>query len=333
MIERILFITLSNIGDVILTTPCLSVLRGNFPKAKITVLVGPRAFGIFASAKTVDEVIVYDKTLSLWDKWLLVRELQRYDFDMVVDLRNTVIPFLLGAPHKTPLSRAPLKKITSKREQHLACLKSAAKKLNMNWDLETPFDFYSQEDIRKMRQKLAEKKIEPGELILITPGAQSSLKRWTLEGFAVLADRLIREQRKKVVLAGSKADMPVVDGILSRSAEGLADFTGETSFRELAALMSLSQLVISNDSAPLQLAYELKIPVVALFGPTDYRKFGRVSGTRVIVRRDLPCSPCGSAQCLIPETKACLVGLDPDEVYRACLEILGKKEFFHAENS
>jgi len=333
VIERILFITLSNIGDVILTIPCLSVLRGNFPEAKITVLVGPRAFNIFASAKAVDEVIVYDKTLSLWDKWLLVRELQRYDFDLVVDLRNTVIPFLLGAPHRTSLARKKLKKILAKRDQHLACMRPAVERLNLDWNLEAPFDFYSDEDVRNMRRKLAEKKIDPADLVLITPGAQSSLKRWTLEGFAALADRLIREGRKKVVLAGAKADMPVVDGILARSSGGVIDFTGETSFRELAALMSLAQLVVSNDSAPLQLAYELKAPVVALFGPTDYRRFGRESGSRLIIRRDLPCSPCGAAQCLIPETKACLVGLDPDEVYRACIRIFGKRELFHAGNS
>lgn len=320
--KKILFVTLSNIGDVILTLPCLAVLRGNFPKAEISVMAGPRAVQIFDGARSVSRVIVYDKTKSLREKWKLVRGLRRERFDLVVDLRNTLIPFLIAPSWRTPLARGFLKKIEAKREQHLACMKRIGKGLAIDRTRTEPFDFYSAGDLAAVGKRLADCGIKPSEMVLMTPGAQSHLKRWTLEGFAGLADRLAREQGKKVVFAGSSSDSPVVQGILSFSKEPHMNFSGSTSIRELAALMSLSRLVISNDSAPLQMAYELHVPVVAIFGPTDFRKFGRMDGSRKIVRKELSCSPCEVAQCKAKEVQACLTRISADDVYRACLGLL-----------
>jgi len=324
MIRKILFITLSNIGDVILTIPCLSVLRGNFPKARITVLAGPRTVQIFEGAKAVDRVIAYDKTRSLWEKGKLAGALRGERFDLVVDLRNTLIPLLLFPALRTSLFRGFLKKVEPKREQHLACLRRIEKKLKLDWNRIGPFDFYSVEELRKVKALLAEKGIGAGPFVLVTPGAQSDLKRWSLEGFAGLADRLCREEKVRVVFAGSRADMPVVDGILSFAKEPHTSLAGETSLRELAALMSLARMVISNDSAPLQLAYELEVPVVAIFGPTNHRKFGRSDGDRRLIRKALSCSPCELAQCSIGE-RVCMNDIRVREVYAACAELLAKK--------
>ena len=60
-IRNILVISLSNIGDIILTTPVISLLRDHFPKNRITVLVGPKGASILEKSETINEVTVYDK--------------------------------------------------------------------------------------------------------------------------------------------------------------------------------------------------------------------------------------------------------------------------------
>ena len=97
MVNKILFITLSNIGDVILTLPVLDYLREEFPHSDITVMVGPRPKEVFENNPNIDRLIVYDKHLRLNEKIRLFNELKKENFDMVVDLRNTLYGALLPA--------------------------------------------------------------------------------------------------------------------------------------------------------------------------------------------------------------------------------------------
>lgn len=325
-VQNILFITLSNLGDVILTTPVLSVLRGNFPEAKITVLVGPRAYPVLAGSTVADEIVIYDKEKPWLEKWKLVKELRRRNFDLVVDLKNSAIPYLLNPRVKTSCFRAGLKNIISKREQHLACLRHFEKQLPLDYGKTIPFDFFSEVDLAAVKGKLQARNVRACDLVLMAPGANTHLKRWRAEGFAAVADRLIREQKKKVALIGAPSDHAVIDEITQYAHERLIDLSGETTMRQLAALLSVSELLVANDSSPMQLAYEMKIPVAAIFGPTDDRKFGRENKTSLVIRKKLSCTPCESAQCLIPQTKACLLEVEPEEVYQACVTLLSRRE-------
>ena len=325
-VRNILFITLSNLGDVILTIPVLSVLRGNFPDAAITVLVGPRAFPVLQGSTLADEIMVYDKKGSLPYQWKLLRELRSRNFDLVVDLKNSAFPYLLNPRVRTSCFRGSLKKIASKREQHLACLRPVEKKLSIDYAKSTPFDFFSESDLSAVKNKLKARGLENARLAVMAAGANTHLKRWTTEGFAAVADRLAREHKMKVILIGADHDRPVIDEIMQYANERLADFCGETTMRQLSALLSLSGLLVANDSSAMQLAYEMKIPVVAVFGPTDDRKFGRINETSAVVRKNLPCAPCNAAQCRIPEIKKCLHEVTPEEVYQACVHLLSRRE-------
>jgi len=325
-VRNILFITLSNLGDVILTVPVLSLLRGNFPEAVITVLVGPRACPVLQGSAVADEIIIYDKNGSLPYKWKMLRDLRSRKFDLVVDLKNSAFPYLLNPRFRTSCFRGGLKKIESKREQHLACLRHFEDKLPIDYGKSAPFDFFSAADLAAVKTKLRARGLDFGRLAVMAPGANTHLKRWTAEGFAAVADKLAREQKMKVVLIGAESDRPVTDEIAQYAGERLFDFSGETTMRQLAALLSLSSLLVANDSSPMQLAYEMKIPVVAVFGPTDDRKFGRRNETSAVVRKNLPCAPCNAAQCRIPEIKKCLHDITLDEVYGACATLLSGRE-------
>src|SRR3989338_7034199 len=116
-IKKILVISLSNIGDIILTTPVISSLRARFPESRLAVLVGPKGVPIFEKSETIDEVIVFDKQVSLWKKFLLVMDLRQKKFDLVVDIRNTAIPFFLWPKYRT--SFFVDRRSQSMRQRHL----------------------------------------------------------------------------------------------------------------------------------------------------------------------------------------------------------------------
>ena len=81
---KILFITLSNIGDCILTLPVLDALRQKYPQARITCLVPPRPKEIFINNPLIENVVIFDKRIKLIDKIKLFISLSREKFDIVI---------------------------------------------------------------------------------------------------------------------------------------------------------------------------------------------------------------------------------------------------------
>ena len=118
-INKILFMTLSNIGDVILTLPVLDSLRANYPKAKITVMCGVRPASIFKDNPFIDRLIIYDKHCGFNEKIGLFNTLRKEDFDLIVDLRNSFLSRILPAQYKTsPFLTLP-RQISHMRHRHL----------------------------------------------------------------------------------------------------------------------------------------------------------------------------------------------------------------------
>jgi len=118
-VNKILFVTLSNIGDCILTLPALDALQVRFPKGEITVLAGPRPKEIFQDNPRINRLIIYDKHSSLKEKIGLFRELKKEKFDLVVDLRNSLLGVLLPARKKTSSLSVIPKNIKHTKDRHL----------------------------------------------------------------------------------------------------------------------------------------------------------------------------------------------------------------------
>ena len=119
MVNKILFVTLSNIGDCILTLPVLDALGENFPQAKITVLVGPRAQEIFQDNPQIHRLIIYDKHSRIKEKIKLFQKLERERFDMVVDLRNSLLGALLPVAKKTSPFLIIPRQVRHMKDRHL----------------------------------------------------------------------------------------------------------------------------------------------------------------------------------------------------------------------
>jgi hypothetical protein len=94
---KILVVTLSNIGDAVLTLPVIGALRERYKDALIDVVVGPRAAEIFDSDPRINKAYVYDKSASLLAKVSLILDIRKAGYDLAIDLRNSILGLLSGA--------------------------------------------------------------------------------------------------------------------------------------------------------------------------------------------------------------------------------------------
>lgn len=324
-INKILFITLSNIGDVILTLPVLDSLKQKFPDAKITVMSGPRSSQIFQDNPGINRLIVYDKHVKLGEKIKLFNLLKKDCFDLVVDLRNSLFGALLPAKYKTsPFTRIP-KSIKHAKDRHLYKLDRL---LNPDSKLPTKSSFFYADSGEKGYTNgiLRKNNISENDRIaVISCGARSHTKRWPKEKFAELIPVLSKEFGFKVILAGDKDDVSINKYITDNLKIAVLDSTGKTTLAQLSFLLKKAVLVVTNDSAVLHLASYLNRPVVAIFGPTDEKKYGPWSGNSAVVKKEIFCRPCQKAQCrwpYSPRLSRCGFGYGKLE----CLHLVGVED-------
>jgi heptosyltransferase-2 len=100
-IKSILIRSVNWIGDAILTTPAISVLRNNFHNAKISILAKPYVSEVFKENPDIDEIIPYEG-LGIRKGFVLINELRKRGFDLTVLFQNAfeaaLISFLSGIP-------------------------------------------------------------------------------------------------------------------------------------------------------------------------------------------------------------------------------------------
>lgn len=315
-IRKILIFTLSNIGDVILTTPVISLIRKHFPTAHLSILLGPRGAPVFDNSKTVDDIILFDKKDFWLDKLKLMWKLRRARYDCVIDLRNSLLAWIIGARYKTSIWMD--RTDPSMRKQHLKRIRF----LIPVQDEKNEFDFFSAADQTSAFEKFQEHSLSSAHhsFVIIAPGAGSSLKRWTVSGFSQVANHLI-QTGQSVVLVGGKGEIDLGKELEQKISSPVVNLIGLLTLRELAGLMAQASLVVANDSSAMHLAHELDRPTVSIFGPTHERKCNIVGPKRKMVRLHLDCTPCERAQCTLPK-RICLDDLKPEPVIQACEELL-----------
>ncbi|MFA7255267.1 MAG: glycosyltransferase family 9 protein [Candidatus Omnitrophota bacterium] len=313
---NILVVTLSNFGDVILTTPVITALVRKYPEARITVVVGPRARSVLERSSEIHKIVIYDKKASFWKKLKFIAELRKAKYDRVIDLRNTAIPFLVSRKKRTPLFRKFTK--TNMRDRHLEMLT----KVEADIPEPSPFQFFNKADeVFAMRALEVAGIPEKNGWILVAAGAASERKRWPVRYFKETIRTLHERTGKKVLLVGTLSERPVADSIRVELPGIVGVLCGDLVLPETAALIANASLVVANDSAIMHLGFELGIPTIGIFGPTDYEKYGHEGPKFRIAREEARSCSCGSDQ-LPRAERSCFHGLKPEKVVKLSLELL-----------
>jgi len=284
--KRILVVSQTNIGDVLLTCPVIDILRRDFPQAHIDVVTGPKAVSLFTDNPNFC-IKVFNKQAPLSQKFAWFSDLYRAHYDCVVDLRRTALAFFLAPRYTTPLFSGEFFTV-HKKDIHL-------NRLRQVYD----FDTLSEEQYAVLTTKEDEqffaKEVAPAlqgqSFVVIAPGAADSAKRWLPQGFAAVADHL--SAMKRIVFVGDDKDAEIIDDIQGRMTSSSMSLAGKINLRQLAFVLKKCLWALTHDSGVMHLACYFNVPVVALWGPTDINKYApRGSQKSVIVRRNERCLRC-----------------------------------------
>lgn len=313
---NILVVTLSNIGDVILTTPVMMSLVRQFPEAKITVVVGPKARSVLQRSPALHKIVIYDKKAPLFAKLKFLAELQKQRYDYVIDLRNTAIPFLVSTKKRSPLFRKFTK--TNMRDRHLEALAMTG----LETSSPPSFRFFNEVDEAFALRTLDTAGVtEKSGWILVAAGAASERKRWASRQFREVVQKLHTKTGKKILLIGSLAERPVGDSIAIEAPGIVKVLCGDLTLSETATLIAKASLLIANDSALMHLGYELGTPTIGVFGPTDHEKYGHTGPKFRIAREEASSCNCHSYKLPYAE-RSCFHGLKADKVFELAMELL-----------
>jgi heptosyltransferase II len=310
--QRILFVSLSNLGDAILTLPGLEYVLARFPDAEITVVAGPRSAEVFASVRGIKECVVYDKRAPLAKRLRLLRRLYSGSFDAVLDLRNGLFGALLPARYAIPRWVRLPRGCAHMRQRHLFLVRSA---FGEGGGCAAP------EASGRRSFVIPETERPAGEYVVFGCASRSSTKCWPAEKFVQAGRGIAGRYGVKIVLLGDPSEKAYNAAIARELKEAAVDLTGMTTLAQSAALVGKARAVVTNDSALMHLASYLDVPVVALFGPTDEMRYGPWSSRAATVTFDIACRPCGAAQCRIG-SRDCLTKVSAQRVESALERVL-----------
>jgi heptosyltransferase-2 len=330
-IEKILVITLSNFGDVVLTLPVLDYLRQHFPGARLTVMVGPRPQQIFDQNPQIDRLIIYDKYASLSRKIALFFALKKEKFDVIIDLRNTLYGALLPARYKTSPFLVIPHTIIHAKDRHLYRLQRALKQSSPLVVSLHQMLFTSNDDQEIVQRLLQQHHIHPQQrIVLVSPETGGANRKWPLERVTEVCQVLSNEY--VVLIIGKNSPSLKLPAVPEGAKGAIVDLSGLTTLSQLMYLITQSSLMITADTGTLQLASYLNKPVVVLFGASDDRRYGPWSEKFRVVKKEIFCSPCQKAQCLYG-TIECMELIQVQDVVRAANELLSVSPMVEEETT
>jgi lipopolysaccharide heptosyltransferase II len=328
---NVLVVRFSSIGDVLLITPLLRAIRHRHPAARITVLTKQAYVPLLSHNRNVDRVIGVEPGRSLTN---LAAELRSGEYSHRLDLhdslRTRVLRALVGGRWTTypkhRVARAVL--IYTKRNRYpdrrpvAERYFSAAGDLDVAPDGAPPEFFLAPEAEREVADWLAMTGLaQQRPMIAAAPGAAHATKRWPLEHWLTLVQRIVRDGYD-VAIVGGPEDAPLGQMLATKPEGRVASAAGVFGLQGTGALLRQSAALVSGDTGVMHMATGVGTPTVALFGPT-VEPFGFFPYTRraEVLQLALSCRPCsskGGPRCPLGHHR-CLVEIGPESVYGALL--------------
>jgi lipopolysaccharide heptosyltransferase I len=303
--RRIALIKPSALGDIVQALPVLTALRRRYPRAHIAWLVNRGYEPLLRGHPDLDEVLPFDRGATRHGLWQaarnyagFLRDLRGRRFDLVIDLQG-----LLRSGLFTAASAAP-------RRVGLGCARegaawfytdvvpvadfSALHAVQRYWLVaealgagDGPVEFRL--PIREAERLWAEEALRdcPRPWLAFAVGARWLTKRWPPEHFAALARRAQARFGGTAVFVGGRDEAALAEAAGARLAGPWRNLSGRTALPQLAALLSLADVMVANDTGPLHLAAALGRPVVAPYTCTrvalngPFGQAARAAETRV----------------------------------------------------
>ena len=332
---RILIVNVNWIGDILFSTFLIRCIKKSFPDSYLVTLVPENGAKLLKGNPYLDDIIEFDPFRERGFAGLdisLIKELKSYNFSHSLHLHRSLsrkcyayfggIKNRIGYNEKLKSFLLTQALISQRDKVHRAFyyfnLGSAIDVADDGSGLDI---FIRDEELERTRGVLASHKLD--RFCLMHIGANWQAKRWPLDYYSELIDFMADKYNIKVLLTGTEQDVQNADYIVCRSNSEVLSLAGKTTLRELIALIKLSQVSITVDSAPLHIAAALKKPLIGIFGPTDDKLTGpfRSEGKTIILKEDVDCSiPCYRDAC--PYDYICMRRVKPKSVLDAIGRVL-----------
>jgi len=343
-IKRILVRGPNWLGDAVMCEPAIRGLRKLFPEAQIAMLVKPAVADLFAGHPALTRVLTFDtkgRHAGLSGKWALAGQLRRQGFDLAILFQNAFeaafLTFLAGVPRRYGYATDGRSLLLSNPvvAPHRRAL---VHQVRYYWDLLKPLGLTGDppapelvvfpEEEQAIARRFAQGGFTPTDVVVgINPGSTyGGAKRWLPERFAEATERLCRtirashEQQVHVVIFGAKGEEQLGQEIAARLSSRSLVLSGATTIRELMAAVKRCAVLLTNDTGPMHIASAFQVPVVAIFGPTDWRTTAPFGSAHSIVREPVECAPCLLREC--PIDHRCMTRVTVEQVYEAGLTSL-----------
>jgi len=311
--KRMLIIKLASIGDVLRTTPILRALKRKYPKSYITWVTSLRSYEILKGNKFIDRILTYSLEVSL--------RMQIEEFDLVISLDKAreaaALATLIKAKKKKGYglskegSLFPLNK-EAEYEFSLGLSDELKFKKNKKTYQEMIFEIIGCEfkgekyvlafdnEQRNFSEGFFKKNnLTQEDFIIglnIGCGDVFSQKKWTIDGFVNLTDRLYKKMNAKILILAGPEEEKRYKKILNKIKVPIIETNCHSTLKEFVALINCCNVVVSGDTLAMHIALALKKKVVVLFGPTCAQEVGLYdAGTKIV--SSLDCSPCYRNSC------------------------------------
>ncbi len=325
------------VGDAVMTVPALRELRRVLPGAHVTLSTRAWAEGIFEGADFVDDLLVVGGGKRAASVFGEAREWRRRRFDLAILFPNAFAPALTSFLARVPArlgyatdGRGPLLTHALPVPEWRGQRHEVFYYLNIIAELErllgtTASNIASDAAAPGAGLHVSAARLEEARsllraagarldrtLVALCPGSTNSrAKRWPAERFAELADGLAA-YGSEVVLIGAPEESEVTEEVLARTRHRPIVLTGRTSLAQSAAVLSVADLLVTNDTGPAHVAAALGRPVVVVFGPTDPVTTRPFSELATVVRKPPECAPCMLRDC--PIDHRCMTAVTAEEV-------------------
>lgn len=339
--QRILIIKPSALGDVVQTLPLLPALRRRFPQSHIAWVIQRELSELVSGHPDLDEYIPSERRPTLLQALRLARQLRRGQYDLVFDLqgllRSALMTWATGAAVRVGLE-------TAREGAHLAVhltVPGTGRSVPAHARVWRVAEMLGVGDTRRqavvqapytsLQQVRGWLRELPRPVFAVQWGARWETKRWPAGKLAEVLSRAALRWGGSAILVGSSGDRAAAAEMgrtVRQQAPNSAflNLAGRTTLKELAALLSAVDAVVSNDSGPMHLAAGLGTPCLGIFTCTSSVRSGPPGLEHEFVSTTLPCRAGYHKKCPLTGANhlACHDELTVDRVWQALQRLVDR---------
>ncbi|MBZ4681453.1 glycosyltransferase family 9 protein [Thermodesulfobacterium sp.] len=338
---KILLVKLSALGDVVQTLPCLTLIKQQYPLSIIDWVVDERNAEVLRGHPYLRKTIVFSKKDLKNPSKLkaFIRNLREETYDLAIDYQGlfksgVVIglakaKFKVGFENHRELSPIFYNVKLPGYDPEVHAVKRYLNLTQQALQLICP-DFG--EKVETIPEAVLPGLFPPLDLvekpyIVFIPSARWKTKWWIFSHWENLIELTLKAYPEiKIYITGGpkEEDLRKWAGLMEKKYREVKSLVGKMRLKELIGLIQKSKLVVTVDTGPMHIASALKVPTVALFGPTSPYRTGPWGGDFKILQSRLKCSPCFKKKC---SQWDCMNSILPEEVFQAIKEKLGQLHF------